>query len=184
MKETCVWAKSVYSCLLIQSNLIFCLRLDSWSRSESTDHTSRKPSICLNFSSLNKSRYGSTSVSNSTPIAWKAPHMLDSTSVCLKSWYTFIMNLTIFFRLRTAICIPDTVWEHQRGSHQELERFELYVMQKLWRALVLRWEDRWDHQWHEMTWLGQLSINNTPVSSANPSNVRSSARLGKKTVRM
>jgi hypothetical protein len=66
MQETSVWAKSLYSCLLIQPNLEFCLclRLDSWSRGKSIDQNSRKPSLCLNFSPSNKSRYGSLSVSN------------------------------------------------------------------------------------------------------------------------
>jgi hypothetical protein len=151
MKETFIWAKSLYSWLLIQPNLVFCLRLDSWSRGKSIDHNPRKPSICLNFSSLNKSWYGSASVSKSNPIARKAP-------ICwapsLSLWSRDISSLSIWrslFRLRKAIRIPGAVWEHKRGSHQELKRFELYLMQKLGRALVPRWEDRWYHHWHDLT---------------------------------
>jgi hypothetical protein len=99
MKETFIWSKSLYFCLMIQPNLTFCfcLCLDSWCRGKPIDHNSRKPSLCLNFSSSNNSRYGSASVSNSNLIVRKAPYMLGSTSACLKLWYTFIMNLTVSF---------------------------------------------------------------------------------------
>jgi hypothetical protein len=71
----------------------------NWSRGKSRCHSSRKPALSLSFSFLNKSRYGSLVVSNSNsnPSAWKASHMLCSTIVCLKSWYTFILKLTVAF---------------------------------------------------------------------------------------
>jgi hypothetical protein len=89
---------------------------------KSIDRHSRKAALCLNFSSLNKSQYGSASVSHSIPIAWKALRMLDSIIVCLKSWYTFIMNVTVSFsssngnwylvhRLRTPKKVTSRTWK-------------------------------------------------------------------------
>jgi hypothetical protein len=45
-----------------------------------------------------------------------------------------------------------------------------------------RLDEKSDHMTTRVMWLGQWSINNTAISSANSSNLQSSARLGRNTV--
>jgi hypothetical protein len=153
MKETFIWAKSLYSCLLIQPNLAFCLclRLDSWSRGEIN-----RPQLSETFTLPQLFLVEWKSIWLRLNVKLKLNRPKSSSYVEL---HHCLLEVVIYlhyqsnglFRLRKAICIPGAIWEHESGSHQKLERFELYVVQKLRRALVPRWEDRWYHQWHDMT---------------------------------
>jgi hypothetical protein len=185
MKETSVWAKSLYSCLLIRLNLAFslCLRLDTWSRRTSIDHHPRKRAPCLNFSLLNKSRYGLASVSNPNPSRLKS-----SPDVGLYHWllepviYLHYEFHGLFFIFQRELVSWPSFENTKEGYIKNLKDLSC-----VWRksdGVHSCLGEKTDGIISDMTWLGQLSINNAPVSSENPSNVRNSEKLGKKSVRI
>jgi hypothetical protein len=86
--------KSIYSGLMVQPNRAIRRWPDRRSRRNSTDHSSWKPAPPLSFPSSVKSLYAPFSCYTQTQ-EQKIAQTCDSTSICMKSWYIFMMNMIV-----------------------------------------------------------------------------------------